>query len=263
MKYIRIRRESLEPDGILIRDRMRAEINEEAVSRLMASIKEIGLQTPPTVRWMGDEPVLIAGRHRVEACKRLGIPFIDCIVHEGDERTSRMWEIAENLHRADLTALERSEHIAEWVRLAEDKPAQVAPVSKGGRGNTGGINAATRDLGIDRTDAQRSIKVAGLAPEAKQAAREAGIDDNQAALLRVAQGPSPAAQLAAIRQERDTAEAHKRNRETDRAIALTEAQQFGEWLLARTDLNELPVIISWLEGTKAKDVIAALRREAA
>jgi hypothetical protein len=110
MKYIRIRRESLEPDGILIRDRMRAEINEDAVSRLMASIKEIGLQTPPTVRWMGDEPVLIAGRHRVEACKRLGIPLIECIVHEGDERTSRMWEIAENLHRADLTALERDGH---------------------------------------------------------------------------------------------------------------------------------------------------------
>jgi hypothetical protein len=33
--------------------------------------------------------------------------------------------------------------------------------------------------------------------------------------------------------------------------------------MARTDLNELPTIISWLEGTKPRDVIAALRREAA
>jgi hypothetical protein len=42
-----------------------------------------------------------------------------------------------------------------------------------------------------------------------------------------------------------------------------EAEQFAEWLLARTDLNELPTIISWLQGTKPNDVIAALRREAA
>jgi hypothetical protein len=29
-----------------------------------------------------------------------------------------MWEIAENLHRADLTVLERRTQQAEWVRLA-------------------------------------------------------------------------------------------------------------------------------------------------
>jgi hypothetical protein len=41
-------------------------------------------------------------------------------------------------------ALERSEHIAEWVRLTADKPAQVAPVSaKGGRGIEGGLSAAS------------------------------------------------------------------------------------------------------------------------
>jgi hypothetical protein len=30
----------------------------------------------------------------------------------------RLWEIAENLHLADLTVLGRAAHIAEWVRLA-------------------------------------------------------------------------------------------------------------------------------------------------
>ena len=32
-----------------------------------------------------------------------------------------------------------------------------------------GINAAVHDRGIDRTEAQRSIKTARIAPEAKQA----------------------------------------------------------------------------------------------
>ena len=37
-------------------------------------------------------------------------------------------EIAENLHRADLTALERDEHIAEWIRLADLQSAQLAQI---------------------------------------------------------------------------------------------------------------------------------------
>ena len=36
------------------------------------------------------------------------------------------------------------------------------------------MREATRELGIERTKAQRAVKVAGLAPEAKQAARDAG-----------------------------------------------------------------------------------------
>jgi hypothetical protein len=95
-----------------------------------------------------------------------------------------MWEIAENLHRADLTALERSEHVAEWVRLSEKNQkadaAQVAPhqPKKAGQ-QPGGINAATRELGIERTEAQRAVKIATIAPDAKQAAVAAGISDNQ------------------------------------------------------------------------------------
>jgi hypothetical protein len=88
-----------------------------------------------------------------------------------------LWEISGNLHRADLTVTERSEHIAEWVKLTEDKQAQLAPVSERGRvegrGNKGGINAAVRDLGIDRTEAQRAVKIASLTPEAKEADRSA------------------------------------------------------------------------------------------
>jgi hypothetical protein len=83
-------------------------------------------------------------------------------------------EIAENLHRAELTALERSEHIAEWVRLTEGKnqPAQVAPIESkraDGRGHRkeGGINAAVRELSIDRTETQRAGKIAEhMTPEA-------------------------------------------------------------------------------------------------
>ena len=66
-----------------------------------------------------------------------------------------MWEISENLHRAELTVTERAEHIAEWVKLTREKVAQVAP--PGGRQpRDQGIRSAVRELGIDRTEAQRS-----------------------------------------------------------------------------------------------------------
>ena len=71
-------------------------------------------------------------------------------------------------HHAELSVAERAEMVALWMRLTGEKVAQVAP--PGGRQpRDQGIRSAVRDLGIDRTEAQRSIKTARIAPEAKQA----------------------------------------------------------------------------------------------
>ncbi|WP_374282025.1 hypothetical protein [Desulfovibrio sp.] len=52
--------------------------------------------------------------------------------------------------------------------------AQLAPVSLGGRGNKSGEREAARQLGLDRDDVRRAIKVASITPEAQQAAHEVG-----------------------------------------------------------------------------------------
>jgi ParB-like chromosome segregation protein Spo0J len=262
--------ERFAPDEITVRAALRT-LNPDAVAKIAASVAEVGLQNLPTVRWTrdvsgDDELVLVAGRHRLEAVKSLGWTMVECSVVDLDERDARLWEIAENLHRAELTVQERSDHIAEWIKLTEEKArkvAQVGPPSGGAQPKERGIRKAAAELGVSRQEAQRANNIANMAPAAKEAAKQAGLDNNQAALTRVAAEPSAELQLARIRAEQQKAEAHKANRETDRVIALTEAQQFGEWLLARTDAQELPVLISWLEGTKPRDVIAALRREAA
>ena len=194
--------------GVVVRGRLRP-LDDDAVRALMNSITKIGLQSPITVRIerefdgrgnaVEETPVLIAGAHRLEAAKRLGWHFIDAYVFEGDERDARMWEIAENLHRADLTVLERSEQVSEWVRLAEEREvlAQLAPKPQGGRPQ-GGTRAAARDIGVTRDEARRSEKVAALAPEAKEAARAAGLDDNQSALLAAAKAETAAAQVEVL-----------------------------------------------------------------
>ena len=43
------------------------------------------------------------------------------------------------------------------------------------------IDAAGRELGIESTEAKRAVKIASISDEAKDAAREAGLDDNQSA----------------------------------------------------------------------------------
>lgn len=88
-----------------------------------------------------------------------------------------MWEIAENVHRSELTALERSKHFAEWLRLG-DKLAQVEPFL-GGRENEGGVRKAARELSLEKEDARRAVIVDRIAPDAKEAAREVGLDDNR------------------------------------------------------------------------------------
>ncbi len=49
-----------------------------------------------------------------------------------------------------------------------------------------GINAATRELGIDRTEAQRAMKIDRLTDEAKQGVHIRGLKNNNPAGLVIA-----------------------------------------------------------------------------
>ena len=123
---------------------------------------------------------------------------IPVVVETVSELGARLWEIAENLHRAELTALERAEHMDQWIRLrnqtaesqprdqADNKLGQVGPVSepdkvaqmaqvraRGGRGRAGGGRAAARELGISQTDARRAVhRVHRIAPGVRHALRD-------------------------------------------------------------------------------------------
>ncbi|GLK71276.1 hypothetical protein GCM10017643_13910 [Ancylobacter dichloromethanicus] len=100
------------------------------------------------------------------------------------------WEISENLHRAELTKLERDEQISRWVELIELKRISRQPDEKIERGRPeSGVAAASRELGISEPDARRAVNVASLSDEAKEAAREHGLDDNRTALLEAAKAP--------------------------------------------------------------------------
>ncbi|GGF66911.1 hypothetical protein GCM10007301_28180 [Azorhizobium oxalatiphilum] len=193
----------------------RRPIDEARVSDLMRSIERVELLHLPVVvlrdgvlfddEEVDGAPVLVAGRHRLEAWRRLGHLRINAVTVTADNIEAELIEISENLHRAELTALQRDEQIARWIELtaakpeADEVPRQLDAKPKGGRPE-GGTRAAARELGLSEADARRATKVASLSDEAKATAREVGLDDNRTALLAAAKEAEPERQVVKIKE---------------------------------------------------------------
>jgi ParB family chromosome partitioning protein len=86
------------------------------IGPLIDSIREIGLLNPIVVT---EDEALIAGYHRLVACKQLGFVEIPATVLSLDSLHAELVEIDENLCRSELTALERAEGLARRKSIYE------------------------------------------------------------------------------------------------------------------------------------------------
>lgn len=159
---------------IEVGERHRA-LSDEAVDRLAASINELGLRHPITIRLVDDVvlpdgeicdgvPYLVAGRHRLAAAKKLGWQDIECVEVGGDEIDAELWEISENLHRLDLSKEQRDEHIRRYAELLEARRSKVKPdrVSDfkevgAGRGNKGIAAEIAVETGLSQRTVRRAL----------------------------------------------------------------------------------------------------------
>jgi hypothetical protein len=208
---------------------VRRQCDSKAICKLAESMSAIGLKTPITIRAVkravdpgGTHAIidhfLVAGAHRLEAARSLGWPEIDVLESDCDEVEARRWQIAENLHRRDLTVLEHSELVSDWIELADQRPGQVVRKPNGGRPE-GGIAQAARTLPISgktkdgrRKSIARSMKIAKMSPDAKRAAQAAGLADNQSALLEIAAQPTAETQVARVAELADRKRDTRKNR---------------------------------------------------
>jgi ParB family transcriptional regulator, chromosome partitioning protein len=91
--------------------------DEEAMAELVASIREVGLLQPVVVRPTGDGYELVMGERRWRAAREAGLSAVPAIVREtGDDDLLRD-ALLENLHRAQLNALEEA---AAYQQLLDD-----------------------------------------------------------------------------------------------------------------------------------------------
>jgi ParB family chromosome partitioning protein len=96
----------------------RRHFDEEALSSLVASVRELGVLQPVLVRAAGEGAYeLIAGERRWRAAKRAGLATIPALVREVDDLSSLEQAVVENLHRQDLNPLEEA---AAYQQLIED-----------------------------------------------------------------------------------------------------------------------------------------------
>lgn len=222
-----------------------------AVEDLARSIASLGLQCAPTCVARGDEYHLVAGRHRLEALRKLGVKSILVRVVDFDDIEARMWAIAENLHRAELTTEQRYEQIAEYTRLTKEKRQEERQTARsaqsvlsdgrkaGPQHDERGDAAAARDLGLSRRQVQRAQDYAALPEEVKEKAIEEGV--NPTKLLRVtkqvaAGAPENAAGRISVAQTARPL----------RDLTNISGGEFARWIKVTTP-NDRPHVIQVLE----------------
>jgi hypothetical protein len=140
-----------------------------------------------------------------------------------------LWQLSENLHRAELSVQERAEHIATWIRLTEAKAGQVVQlqIRSNGRPLDRGVAKAARELPIagpsddaKRKTVERALKIDAMTPEAKEAVAKAGLSNNQRVLLHIASAePEMQVRAVAAFARHDARPVHPVHREVNRLWA--------------------------------------------
>jgi ParB-like chromosome segregation protein Spo0J len=263
LHYIRVR--AIHVDG------KRRPLDQNKVRAIAASMDLVGLQTPISVQERGKKVRLVTGAHRLAAAKTLGWKTIPSMVLLRDTIQTRIWQIVENLYRAELTALERAELTEELRQLVRQQVGQVAtpPTEKlrqlvrqqegqvappgGHQPQDKGINKAAKVLGLTKEEIRRSRAIAGISPKAKDKVRKLGLDDNQLALLKIAKQPTPETQLRVIEE---IVERKRAVRNGDASVVAADRKTTAEINALDADIHQKERALKRLKG----DVAASRQR---
>ena len=149
------------PIESIVTNRRLRQFQPEHRDTLAESIRELGLLNPiivtlvpPDEAQQGVTYSLVAGLHRLEACSSLGWNEIPITIITGmDAIDTQLAEIDENLIRAELTQLERANHLAKRKELYEKRH----PETKAGVVRANAANKAMGRGDVDEAPASTSF----------------------------------------------------------------------------------------------------------
>jgi hypothetical protein len=150
-------------DNIRVDTRLRR-LDRAHLKFIADSISKIGLKTPIHIAKVDDRYRLVAGFHRLEACRQLGHQEIAAVVVDMDDITRQIWEIDENLARAELTAAEEAIHLARRKELYELKGGKIL-ATPGGVQNVGFAKDAAEQIGRSKQGIHAAIARAERIPD--------------------------------------------------------------------------------------------------
>lgn len=259
-------------------------LDQTTVASLMESMGRIGLLNPITVwRPTGSTPTLIAGRHRLEAAKRLGWDEISCIVLDGMERdpqsaiAAQIAFVDENLARRNIGDAERALLVSRRKALYETQHPETVHggnlegggVAKLARPDVSRFTAATaratgRSERAVQRDAQRGEVLGADAARIARTSLDKGVEIDalvalpkrqRASLIdRASRGETVSARAIAARKSRE--ESDGPSPLVHKVLALWEKATPAEKRAIRRfiDAEEqwLPKVLAmWEEGTEA------------
>jgi ParB family chromosome partitioning protein len=117
----------------------RKHFDEESLSTLADSIRELGVLQPVLVRKTENGYELIAGERRFRASKRVGLTEIPALIKDVNDSVSLEQAIVENIQRSDLNPLEESaayQQLIEEFELTHDQVAKRVGKSRASVTNT-------------------------------------------------------------------------------------------------------------------------------
>ncbi|WP_457650966.1 ParB/RepB/Spo0J family partition protein [Profundibacter sp.] len=131
----------LDPEAVAVENRLRP-ISESGVQSVMASVEALQLLKDEIivrqVRHQGGRLILVAGAHRLEACRRMGRK-VPAKIYDCSDDWARMMELDDNLAGAELGALDSAVFLAERKRLFEKLHPEMAQGGFRGNQHTGNL----------------------------------------------------------------------------------------------------------------------------
>ena len=103
----------------------RTDFDEAALQDLAASIREIGLITPVTLRQMGENDYqIIAGERRWRAAQLAGLTTIPAYIRTAEDEKVMEMALVENIQREDLNPIEIAlayQHLSEATGMTQER----------------------------------------------------------------------------------------------------------------------------------------------
>ena len=103
----------------------RREFDQEALTELSNSIREIGIITPITLRQLGDGNYqIIAGERRWRAAKAAGLTTMPAYIRTVEDEGVMEMALVENIQREDLNAIEIAlayQHMADTIGMTQER----------------------------------------------------------------------------------------------------------------------------------------------
>jgi len=162
---------------IRVINRMR-KIDENNVSGLMTSIKEVNLLHPIQVAKRGDEYIILSGNHRREAFLRLGKEVIPAVVREDDALVNQLVEIEENIVSKKNNAIEEAIAIVRREEILIQLGRKAVVGSNQYTDDKITNTELAKQLGISRRVYSYKKQVANIIPKAQKKLSDTKFADN-------------------------------------------------------------------------------------